>query len=234
MAEVEHVLRGGAGAAAVVDRDERDAGELRRVADDDREVPVERRLHARVAGGERVDEAGVDERVPDGRGVGDAVAERGGEERERDAELLGLDGEAAQRRHRGGIGERVGEPLGQEDADRAGPAGPQGPPGRVGPRVAELGREREDLLAQRRVQLVGPVERVRRGGAGDAEPVGEGLQRHPVSHGRRAYLRRRSRRIGACGSAERARELGPVMSRMGTPVRYTGSLSGSIKTVSIK
>ena len=98
-------------------------------------------------------------------------------------------GEAAQGGDGGGVAERVGEALGEEDADRAGATGAQGPTGRVGPRVAELGREREDALAQGRVQLVGPVERVRRRGAGDAEPVGEGLQRHPVSHGRRGYLR---------------------------------------------
>ena len=64
MAEVEQVLRGGAGAAAVVDRDERDAGDVRRVADDDRQVPLERGGDARVVLGERVDEAGVDQRAP--------------------------------------------------------------------------------------------------------------------------------------------------------------------------
>jgi hypothetical protein len=180
--EVEQVLGGGARGAAVVDRDERHAGDVGGVADDQRQVPLERGGHARVVGWQRVDEARVDERRPDRRGVGGAVDQRCGEEGEGDAELLGLDGEAAKRGHGGRIGERVGQPLGEQHADRAGPAGAQGPTGRVGPRVAELGREREDLLAQRRVELVGAVEGVRRGGAGDAEPVGEGLQRHPVSH----------------------------------------------------
>ena len=219
--EVEQMLRGGARAAAVVDRDERHAGHVRRVGDHQRQPPLERGRHARMAVGERVDEAGVDERAGHGVGLAPAPLRRGGQERERDADLLGLDGEAAKGGDGGGVAERVGEALGEEDADRTRATRAQGPTGRVGPRVAELGREREHALTQCRVQLVGPVERVRRRGAGDAEPVGEGLQRHPVSHGRRGYLARRPRRTGAVGSAERARLLGPVMSRMARAVRCT-------------
>ena len=48
VAEVEEVLRGRARSAAVVDPDERDAGDVRRVGDDEREVPLERGGDARV------------------------------------------------------------------------------------------------------------------------------------------------------------------------------------------
>ena len=151
-------------------------------------------------------------------------------------------GEAAQGGDGGGVAERVGELLGEQDADRAGAPGAQGPAGGVGPCIAQLGRQREHALAQRRVELVGAVERVRRGGAGDAERGRRGSATSPgsVSHYLReasdaGYLRRRSLRIGALGSAERASERLPVMSKAPRAVEeHAGILSGSIKTVSIK
>jgi hypothetical protein len=175
------MLRGRAGAAPVVDRDERDAGDVRRVGDHDRYPPLEHALDARMPFRQGVDEAGVHERRVHRAGGGLAAAERHRQQRERDAGLLRLDREAAQRADRGRVAERVGQALGEEHADRAGAAGAQGPAGRVGPRVAQLGGEREHALAQRRVQLVGPVERVGGGGARDPERVGEGLERHPAA-----------------------------------------------------
>ena len=140
MAEVEQVLRGGARAAAIVDRDERDAGDVRRVGDDQRQVALERGVDARVILGQRVDEAAVDERAADGRGVGGVVGERRGQQAERDADALRLLGEAAQGGDGGGVAERVGELLGEQDADRAGAPGAQGPAAGVGPCIAQLGR----------------------------------------------------------------------------------------------
>ena len=164
-----------------------------------------------------------------------AAGERRGEQHERRRGALGLGGDAAEGGDRGRVLERVGEPFREHHADRAGAAGAQGPPGRVGPCVAELGGEGEHALAQRRVELVGAVERVRRGGARDPEPVGQGLERHPaaVSHPGEATARRAADRgVGERRAGERA-AAGDVEQCEGGD-DHGRSLSGSIKSVSIQ
>ena len=112
--------------------------DVRRVGDHDRDLPLERGRDARMVLRQRVDEAGVDDRAAHRLRGPRAAAERRGEQRQRDPRLLGLDRQAAQGGDGGRVAERVGQPLGEQHADRAGAAGAQGAPGRVGPRVAEL------------------------------------------------------------------------------------------------
>ncbi len=96
---------------------------------------------------------------------------------------LGHLGEAGEHAHRVGVGERVAQLLGEQQADRAGTLGPQAPRGRVGPGIPEALGGVEDPPEHLGGHLLGLVVGVRDGGDGDTGGLGDGLQ-GDVSHGR--------------------------------------------------
>ena len=85
---------------------------------------------------ETVDDERVDDRAPDQRkrAVGISIA---GDQLEGAAGVGELGGQTVQERDHPGIGERVGQPLGEQHADGARHAAAQRAPGRAGTTVAQ-------------------------------------------------------------------------------------------------
>ena len=211
VAERDDVRGGVARAAAVVDADE-EAGRIARLVDDHHgHAAVERRAHGRVPVGHAVQA----ERVHDG--VAHAadlllLAAHAGEQQQLVAAGLGRLGQPLQEADGAGIGERVGQALGEHQADGPTEPRPQPPRGRVGPGVAEPLGGLEHLPPQLGGELVRPVVGVRDRRARDAQGVGDRLQRHPLCHRDRSTgsgdtrsasairLTARRRRVAAAGA----------------------------------
>ena len=168
--EPEQVPCRPARAAACVDPHVRVTREPRLVHEHEREPALERRLHGGMRGRHRAHGQRADD------GVTDAVTVL---RHEQQPEPVGLDraGDAPQQQRGGGILERLRHTAREQEPDAVRAARAQAPRRRIGPCVAELGGRREDPLAQLRGELVGAVVCVRDRRAGDAERVGDRLQR---------------------------------------------------------
>jgi hypothetical protein len=176
------------GGGAVVDADPRH-GDVVRLVDDDRgQAAIERREHARIARRCREDDEAVDGGTPhDARAL---LARLGGRDQQQPgARVLEAARHAAHEDHGGLVLEGVGEAVGEDQPERAGPPGAQPPGDRIGPRVAEPARLAEHALAHGLGQQLGPVEGIRRrahrdtGGAGDVAQRGPTLDPWVRSHG---------------------------------------------------
>ena len=153
------------------------------VEDDQRPVARPGGLDGGRALGQRLDHPGVHRRVADPRHVAVRAARPavGRVQQEAEAVLLQGAGEAVEQQDGGGVGERVGEPLVDQHADRADATAAQTARHRVGSGEPELRGAGEDPLPQRRRELVGPVVGVGHRGGRDAEVASECDEGQPAS-----------------------------------------------------
>ena len=164
------------------------------------------------------------------------LAAHAGQQEQLVALRLGRLGQALEEADGAGIGERVGQPLGEHEPDRAAPAGPQPPRGRVRPGVAELlrrsrapsgaARERAGPAGCRRSRPScarrprrrrssaaspalppGPFYRFRRDAVGQCDQaVGEDAAGGGCGGALRCAAGRRARRGGPTGRGTRSRD----------------------------
>jgi hypothetical protein len=169
--EVQQVAHGRLGAGRIIDADDRHVGQRRLVQDDDRATTCLDGGHGRVTVGQGQDYPGIDRGVAD-RPERTALGAAGVQQQAQSVDLQ-LARQAVEEQHGRRVGERVGQPLVDEDADGADPA-PAQPRGHgVRPREAEFRGARQDSRPQRRRELVGAVVRIRHGGAGDPEVLSQ-------------------------------------------------------------
>ena len=168
MAQVDQVADGRLGGRVVVDADEVEAVEGRRVDGDGRQSPLDRGRHERVVLDHAVQDEPVDGGVADGRALRRPVGQAG---HEHDGEPLGIGGpgEPLQEEPRGRVVERIGKAIVEHDPDRAHAPGPQAAGQRIRAGVAQFGGRAQDPLAQRRGELVRAVVGVGDRRRGDAE-----------------------------------------------------------------
>ena len=130
MAETGQVARDLTRGAAVVGADERHSRQAGIADGDDRDLALERGRDGRVVGGQRAQDERVDDRVPQQRFAVGAV---GRHQQQCVAGRAQLGRDAVQDHDQARVGERVRQPLGEHDADRAGATrvAARPPPGRV-------------------------------------------------------------------------------------------------------
>ena len=175
VAEVDQVLGGQAGAAAVVDVDRGHALAHVVVDDDHRDVAPLQPADVGRGGVADVDERSVDGDVTRRH---ERLVRRRRQQRERHAAVGQLVGD----RREEGCGDRVFERLAEaavdEQPDRTGATAGQCPGRRVGAAVAELVGRGQDSLAQLGGELVGTRERVGHRHPADADAVRDRLEGH--------------------------------------------------------
>ncbi len=175
VAEIDEVLRGGRGTAAVVDVDARYSRHRLLVDEDDRQLAPLQPVDRRRVGVARVDERAVHRHVAGRDRLGSLRSRQQGQGEPGRCQLLG---NRAEKRGRHLVAEGVPQRIGQEHADRARRAAGKRTRRRIGAAVAELVGRSENPLTQIRGQLVGSRERVRHCHPAHADSIGDRLQRH--------------------------------------------------------
>src|SRR5918999_3158740 len=117
MAEREQVLSGGAGAAAIVDPDPGRSGMLGSVDHHERKATLRQDVDPLVALGVALDDEPVDERVADQLVSG--VRRGAWNDEHARTHLLAGQRYPLEEEHGGRVGERIGQRLVEDDADRA-------------------------------------------------------------------------------------------------------------------
>ena len=181
--ELAQMLCGRSRPSAIVDPDEGRGGVARLVDRDRGQMPRERRLDAGIVSRRRVDDEAVYGRPA--HGVDRRLAEaRVGDEEQAEIGVLHPLGESGEKGRCCGVGELVAQPLGEDQAERAGTTEAQSPRRRIWTRVAELLGGREDTLADVLRDELGAAECLRgasdrhAGTGGDvAEPYAPALLR---------------------------------------------------------